>query len=55
MAPQLLHPFRALLNELWPLVAFGVGLIGFLHSVNAIGELLSILDWTGAIGGDQSS
>jgi hypothetical protein len=43
---------RAPLGELWPLLAVGIGVAGLLRGAQAAGELLSILEWTGALGGD---
>lgn len=55
MAYSTTRLLRAPLGELWPLLAVGIGLVGLLRSAQATGELLSILEWTGAIGGDPQA
>lgn len=35
----------------WPLVAVGLGVVGFLGTAQALGELIYILECAGAVGG----
>lgn len=39
------------LSELWPLLAFGVGMAGLIGTLQVVGEVLAILECSGAVGG----
>ncbi len=50
MPHRIIQPLR----ELWPLLAFGVGMAGLLGTARAADEIRYILECVGAVGGTRS-
>ncbi|NTW01252.1 MAG: hypothetical protein HGA19_08050 [Oscillochloris sp.] len=40
-------------HEIWPLIAFGMGLAGLIGTARVAGEILYIFECAGAIGGSN--
>lgn len=51
MSQRIIRPLR----ELWPLLAFGVGLAGLVGTARAAGEIRYVLECAGAIGGNRTT
>lgn len=43
------------LGTIWPLIIVGIGVAGLFKSAQAVGEIVSILEWTGALGSKQEA
>ncbi|WP_165774531.1 hypothetical protein [Candidatus Viridilinea mediisalina] len=43
------------LGTIWPLIIVGIGVAGLFKSAQAMSEIVSILEWTGALGSKQEA